>query len=145
MSGSASPYYDHQIRRPFGAVTAGQTDAVILPAETGRKFRVLSAYGVATAATALTFNRKPSGSSVAISPAYLGADGHPTVDLDFNPHGWFETNSGESLTVTTGAGQTHQISLIVAALEEVADVLMSLLDGTMLWLEDNTPLLLESA
>ncbi len=67
----------------------------------------------------------------------------PTVNLPFNPHGWFQTNPGESLTVTTGAGGTTAIAVVLAV--QPGSVGFQNEMGVPLLLENNLPLLLESA
>ena len=90
----------------FANVAASQTDALLVTAVAGKKIRVLQALFMAAAtATNLTFNTKPGGAGTAISPLFAcGANGGASVP--FSPIGWFDTNTGEGLTVTTGAGST---------------------------------------
>jgi len=95
--------------RAFANVAQSQTDSSIVAAVTGKKIRVLAAVAVTGGtATNLTFNTKPSGAGTAISPLFANAANGGEV-LGFNPAGWFETASGEGLTVTTGAGATTGI------------------------------------
>lgn len=108
--GSASPYYDADVARINVEVAASQTDSLLLNGETGRRWRVLALSAMATAATALDINSKPTGSGVSISQTFTTANGIPTL-LPFNPHGWFQTATGEGLSVTTGTGQTTTINL----------------------------------
>lgn len=88
----------------FTNVNASTTDAALVSAVPGKRIRVLAAYAQAGGtATAITFNTKPAGAGSAISPLFAnGANG--SSPLPFNPKGWFQTNLGEGLTVTTGAG-----------------------------------------
>ncbi len=90
----------------FVNVAAGQTDSVIV---TGVTNRIVLVLGVAcvTAATAtnVTFNSKGSGSGTAITCLFANAANGGFV-LPESAGGWFQTNSGESLTVTTGSGST---------------------------------------
>lgn len=96
-------------RRALANVAASQTDAVLVTAVTGRKIRLLASATLAgTVATNLTFNTKGAGAGVAISPLFANASNSGAV-LPFNPLGWVETNTGEALTVTTGAGSTTGI------------------------------------
>lgn len=136
-------YNDEQIRRVIATVAAGTTDAVLCPAESGRKLRILQCYALTTAATALTINTKPSGSGVAISPVFTSAAGVPTIDWTYSPAGWLDSLHGEGLTVTTGAGQSHSIVAVIASLPSLDGVLGEL--GLALLLEDGLPLLAESA
>lgn len=142
-------YKDEQIRRPSVAVAASQTDSVVWPAESGARLRVLAAYAVTPTATALTFNTKGSGAGVAVTAAFTSAAGEPTLNLPFNPYGWFLTNPGEALTVTTGAGGTTAILVTLAAhygLDAGQYAIYDELGAPIPLLgEDYVPLLLESA
>jgi len=93
----------------FVNVAQSQTDSVIVAAQAGRKIRVYSLASVGGGtATSVTFNSKGSGAGTAISPAFqFGANGGAV--LNYNPKGWFDTNRGEGLTVTTGAGSTQGV------------------------------------
>lgn len=145
MSSSSSPYQESQVRRVTATVAAASTDAVLWPAEAGKRLRVLAVYAVATAATALTVNRKPSGSGVAISPAYTSAAGVPTADLAWCPHGWFQTGRGEGLSCTTGAGQPTAISLVLASLPAPEALYLEDVMQPEALLENGDPLLLQDA
>lgn len=101
--------------RAFANVAASQTDSVIKSAVTGKVIRVLAVAAVAGGtATNLTFNTKGSGAGTAISPLFANGINGGEV-LPFNPSGWFETASGEALTVTTGAGSTTGILVTYVA------------------------------
>lgn len=99
-------------KRAIANVAASQTDSEIVAAVTGAIIRVLSVAMVCGAtATNVTFNTKPSGSGTAISPLFAnGANGGAI--LGENLLGWFQTNRGEGLTVTTAAGSTTGILVI---------------------------------
>lgn len=98
--------------RAFANVAASQTDSSIVAAVSGKVIRVLAMVAVAGGtATNLTFNTKPAGAGTAISPLFANGINGGEV-LPFNPSGWFETNSGEGLTVTTGAGSTTGILVV---------------------------------
>lgn len=87
-------------------VAASSTDAALVTAVPGARIRVHQV-GFLDGATAtdVTFNTKPAGAGTAISPVFQnGANGGGV--LPFSMPGWFETNVGEGLTVTTGAGAT---------------------------------------
>lgn len=92
-------------------VNASQTDSQIVAAVANKKIRVLSMVSqCGGTATNLTFNSKPGGAGTAISPTFQnGANGGEV--LPFSPIGHFDTNTGEGLTVTTGAGSTTGISV----------------------------------
>jgi len=97
----------------FDAVAASQTDSVLVAAATNKKIRVhgfILNHGDTTA-SAVTFNSKGSGAGTAKTPAYKGpANGGFVVAEAKNA--WFETNVGEALTVTTGAGSTTNVDVI---------------------------------
>lgn len=94
-------------------VAASQTDANIVTAVSSKKIRVLAVVAVqgATASAGITFNSKGGGAGTAIS-ALFAAGANNGFALGFNPVGWFETASGEALTVTTGAGATVGIQVV---------------------------------
>jgi hypothetical protein len=90
----------------FANVAASQTDSSIVAAVASKKIRVVSAVVVGGAtATTIVFNTKPAGAGSAKTPTFANAANGGFV-LGFNETGWFETASGEGLTVTTGAGAT---------------------------------------
>jgi len=91
----------------FANIAQSQTDSSLVTARAGSKIRVFSVAAVSGAtATNVTFNSKGSGAGTAISPAFaFGANGGAV--LPYNPQGWFDTNRGEGLTATTGAGSTQ--------------------------------------
>lgn len=105
------------VQRAFANVAASQTDSVIVAAtagtnQVGPRIRVHAVIGSAGGtATSLTFNSKGAGAGTAISPAFQnGINGGEVL-----PHcaaGWFETNAGEGLTVTTGAGSTTGVLVL---------------------------------
>lgn len=96
----------------FANVSASQTDSAVVAAVTSKKIRVLALYALpGSTATDLTFNSKPAGSGTAISAKFAnGANGGEV--LPFSQVGWFETASGEGLSVTTGAGATTGIGVV---------------------------------
>lgn len=91
----------------FDSVAASQTDSVLVAAVTGAKVRVIAFllnHGDTTA-SAVTFNSKSAGAGTAKTPALKGPANGGFVAGQIDA-GWFETNEGEGLTVTTGAGST---------------------------------------
>lgn len=100
----------------FANISASQTDSNVITAVSGRIIRVLGVVCEAGGtATNVTFNSKGSGSGTAISMLFaLPANGGfvlPTVESGGqNP--WFQTNSGEALTMTTGGGSTVGVQII---------------------------------
>ena len=92
------------VLRSFANVNASQTDSNLVTKTAGSKVRVLSMVMVAGGtATASTFNSKPTGGGTAITSLFANAANGGFV-LSYEPAGWFESNPGEGLTVTTGAG-----------------------------------------
>lgn len=89
----------------YDVVAASQTDSVLVAANGTNKIRVLAVVinQGDTTASAVTFNSKGSGAGTAISPLLKGPANGGFV-LPYNEKGWFESLSGEGLTVTTGAG-----------------------------------------
>jgi hypothetical protein len=93
-------------------VAASQTDSSLIAAVADKKY-VVEAVVLLTGATAtnVTFNTKPAGAGTAISMLFAcGTNGGAA--LPHTKHGWFETNFGEGLTVTTGAGSTTGIQVV---------------------------------
>ena len=89
-----------------GNVAQSQTDSVLVASVSGKKIRVVGVIAqTGSVSTTLVFNSKGSNAGTAISPVFQnGANGGEV--MPFNPVGWFDTNAGEALTVTTGAGST---------------------------------------
>ena len=93
-------------------VAASQTDSAVVAAVTAKKIRVLAVIALTGAtATNVTFTTKPAGSGTAIS-ALFACGSNQGFALGFNPVGWFQTNAGEGLSVTTGAGATTGIQVV---------------------------------
>lgn len=94
----------------YDSIALSQTDSVLVAASGTRRIRVHSVVinqGDTTPST-VTFNSKGSGAGTAISPALKAAANGGFV-LPDNPAGWFQTNPGEALTVTTGAGSATAV------------------------------------
>lgn len=98
----------------FANVAASQTDSNIVTAQSGKIIRVIGGF-VVVAGTAMnvTFNSKGTGTGTAISSIIpCGANGGAVFPLPAQqntgepPFGYFQTNKGEGLAVTTGAGAT---------------------------------------
>lgn len=87
-------------------VTANDTDEELVALVSSKKIRVLAlAVQCGGTATDITFE---SSTTTRKHKVPAGVNGGQV--LPFNPVGWFETASGESLTVTTGAGSSVEIS-----------------------------------
>lgn len=102
------------VSRSFKNIAAAQTDAEVVAAVAGYKIRVLAmTMSPGATATAITFNSKPAGAGTAISALFANA-ANATQQLGHNPHGWFETNVGEGLSATTGAGSATGLTFAYA-------------------------------
>lgn len=87
-------------------VTAADTDEELVALVSAKKIRVLAlAVQCGGTATDVTFE---SSTTTRKHKVPAGINGGQI--LPFNPYGWFETASGESLTCTTGAGSSVEIS-----------------------------------
>lgn len=87
-------------------VAASDTDEELVALVASKKIRVLALVAQCGAtATDMTFE---SSTTTRIHKIPAGVNGGQV--LPFNPTGWFETASGASLTVTTGAGSSCEIS-----------------------------------
>lgn len=101
-------------------VAPGQTDSSLISAKIGIVYRIIGGFAVvAGTATNVTLNSKGTGAGTAItSTLYCGINGgiaFPIAskqDTGDPPFGYFETNRGEGLTVTTGAGASTGITLV---------------------------------
>lgn len=100
----------------FANIASATTDGSIVAAVTNRIIRVFGISAEAgSTATSLVFNSKGSGAGTAISMTYaLPANGGFVLTPDPYTHQmpWFQTNSGEALTATTGTGSTVGIQVI---------------------------------
>lgn len=98
----------------FVNVAASQTDTNIVTAVGSKIIRVIGGFAVvAGTAMNVTFNSKGTGSGTAVTSIIpCGANGGAVWPLPAQsdsgepPHGYWQTNKGEALTVTTGAGAT---------------------------------------
>lgn len=94
-----------QALNAYDVVPAGTTDSVLVAAKPGFKLRVYS-YMINqgdTTPSAVTFTSKgvSAGTAVWVPLKYPANGGTNSPD---NSQGWFETNAGEGLSVSTGAG-----------------------------------------
>lgn len=100
------------VKTAIANVAASQTDSSLVAAVAGKKIKVLGVIGLAGGtATDLTFNSASSAITPLLANPANGGELFP-----MNDHGWFETNTAEALTVTTGAGSTT--GLLVKYIEE---------------------------
>jgi hypothetical protein len=93
----------------YDAIAASQTDSVLVAAQGTTRIVVTSVVinQGDTTASAVTFNSKGTNAGTAISPP-LKAAANGVASLPPGK-GWFGTNAGEALTVTTGAGSTTNV------------------------------------
>lgn len=99
-------------RNAYDAIAASTTDSALVAAESGRKIVVTSVvinHGDTTPST-VTFNSKPGGAGTAIYAPLKGPANGGFV-IPENPKGWFATDEGEGLSVTTGAGSTTSVAV----------------------------------
>lgn len=111
------------IQTAIGNIAAGTTDGTLtlegatLAAVEGKRYYVLAIFAHLAGATAtnVTLNSKPSGSAgTAISSTKQVAANGGWVQARGTPQDFlYRTKRGEALTVTTGAGSTVGIDLIV--------------------------------
>lgn len=88
------------------SVASGSTDSSLIALVAAKKLRIVSlVVQCGASATDATFE---SGGTTKKHKVQAGANGGQV--LPPNPWGWFETAAGESLTVTTTAGSTTEIS-----------------------------------
>jgi hypothetical protein len=95
----------------FASIAAATTDGALVTAVAGKKIRVIDfKIGSTGAATSFIFNTKPAGAGSAVS-ANLIAPASSFVASSFNILGHFESNTGEGLTLSTGAGTTIAVQI----------------------------------
>lgn len=100
------------LKNAWDNVAAAQTDSVLVAAVPGKKIRVRGVLANAKDAGAVTFtfNSKPGGAGTAISPTFIvplnGGFALPVGE------GWFETNAGEGLTITTAAASALAVIVV---------------------------------
>jgi hypothetical protein len=97
----------------YATVAAETTDAELAAAIPNQRLRVVAFminHGD-SAASEVTFNSKPAGAGAAIFPAlkYPANGGTSTPQAK---SGWFQTNVGEGLTVSTGVGSTTSVIVV---------------------------------
>lgn len=97
----------------YDAIAASATDSALVAAVATKKVRVVAFLinqGDTTPST-VTFNSKSGGAGTAIYPPLkYAANGGTTTPLI--EAGWFESNVGEGVSVTTGAGSTTGVGVI---------------------------------
>ena len=96
----------------WDSIAASTTDSILVAAVAGRKIRVLSVIinQGDTTPSSVQFNSKPAGSGTSIfAPLKAAANGGFVIPE--NSGGWFETNVGDGLSVTTGAGSTTSVAV----------------------------------
>jgi hypothetical protein len=95
------------VQKTYATVAASQTDAALVAAQAGKVIRVLGVFALCGGtATTLVFNSKGSGAGTAISPVFPnGANGGFNLPVD-SFAGYFDSNAGEAITCTTGAGSS---------------------------------------
>jgi hypothetical protein len=97
----------------YDAIAASATDSVLITGVANKRIRVLGVIinqGDTTPST-VTLNTKPAGAGTAISPPLKAAANGGFV-IPYSEVGYFATNTGEGLTVTTGAGSTTSVVVL---------------------------------
>ena len=98
------------IKYTFADVAVSQTDSVLVAAIAGTSIKVMALIVKSVgASTSFVFNSKGSGAGTAISCTLFS--GGPWV-MPYCEVGWFQTNVGEGLTMTTLAGSTTAIQIV---------------------------------
>ena len=110
------------IQTAIGNIAAGTTDGTLtlegatLAAVPGKRYYVLGVFGhlAGSTATNVTLNSKGSGAGTAISSTkQIAANGGWVQSRGTEIDYLYRTARGEALTVTTGAGSTVGIDLLV--------------------------------
>lgn len=96
----------------FANINASTTDGQVVAAVASKRIRVLALYAsCGSTGTDLTLNTKPAGAGSAISAKFAnGANGGEI--LPYSQVGWFQTNSGEGLSATTGTGTATGVGVV---------------------------------
>lgn len=101
-------------RNAFDTISASATDSVLVAAAAdGERVRVLAVIlnQGDTTPSSVTFNSKGSGAGTAISPP-LKTSANGGFVIPYSKNGWFQTNLGEALTVSTGVGSNTGIVVV---------------------------------
>lgn len=114
VDGGGNPVWPEGALYAFANVAASQNDAALVAAAAGKRIKVYGLFFVAGGTqTNVTFNTKPAGGGTAIS-ALFAAVANGGAAPPVSPLGWFVTNVGEGLSVTTGTGSTVGIQIAYA-------------------------------
>lgn len=100
-------------RNAWDNIAASTTDSIVVAATAGYKIRVLALllnHGDTTPSS-VTLNSKSGSAGTAISPLLKGPANGGFV-VPYSKQGWWETNSGEGLSATTGAGSTTGVTVV---------------------------------
>jgi hypothetical protein len=94
-------------------VAAAQTDSVLVTAVPSRRIKVIGFIVNAkdAGAVTVTFNSKPAGAGVAITPTFIFPLNGGAV-MSNSDEGYFETATGEGLTVTTAAASAAAVLVV---------------------------------
>ncbi len=95
------------LQRAFTNLSASSTDTQLVAGATGKVTRVLGVWLLAQGtSTAVTFNSFLVATSTPITPVITCANTGGGIVMPFAGEGWFETETGADLTITSGAGST---------------------------------------
>lgn len=100
MSGGASTKWDFPVIPATNTIYNGAAGtATLIPLQAGKKIRIFSM----TISTAAIDVVTVASNAINMALNILTAAGG-TVVLNYNPHGWFDGQTGFSVTLTTAAG-----------------------------------------
>lgn len=96
----------------YTATQAAVTNATWVAAVTGKRHRIIEMLAASDAAAVLVMNVFTNTVATLVGRTLLPAStSNSMLKLDFNPAGWFETNTGEALGAGTGAGAQALITI----------------------------------
>jgi hypothetical protein len=84
-------------------IAQSTTDGALISAVPGSRIKVLGLWVFSASTSTFVFNTKPSGAGTAITPVITGSANLNTI-INNGGAMLFQTNVGEGLTLTTGAG-----------------------------------------
>lgn len=106
-----------KLGRAVAAVAASATDAAFISAGgSGMKVIVTQLVIVngATGTSTLQLNTKGSSAGTTLFPASLVLAASAQLVLPYSDGGWFTSNPGEGITISTGAGNTTNAFFIAS-------------------------------
>lgn len=96
----------------YTATQAAGTNVTWVAAATGKRHRIVSMLASSDAAAQLVMNVFTNTVATLVGRTLLPmSTSNAPLKLEFNPAGWFETNTGEALGAGTGAGAQALITI----------------------------------